>query len=260
MSKQTLQIVKIGGNVINNETVLNAFLKDFAALKGPKILVHGGGKRASEISSAMGLESKMINGRRVTDAATVEVVTMVYAGLLNKNITAQLQKYSCNAIGLSGVDANCILAHKRIVKDVDYGFAGDVDAINSQFIHLLLQNNVTPVFCAITHDKNGQLLNTNADTIASEVAIGMSELYLTDLNFVFELKGVLKNIEDKNSVIKEINSKTYPKLVDKGIISDGMLPKLHNCFNALEKGVNKVKIGDVTLVKESIKLYTTLTL
>ncbi len=260
MSKQTLQIVKIGGNVINNETVLNAFLKDFAALKGPKILVHGGGKRASEISSAMGLESKMINGRRVTDAATVEVVTMVYAGLLNKNIAAQLQKYSCNAIGLSGVDANCILAHKRIVKDVDYGFAGDVDAINSQFIHLLLQNNVTPVFCAITHDKNGQLLNTNADTIASEVAIGMSELYLTDLNFVFELKGVLKNIEDKNSVIKEINSKTYPKLVDKGIISDGMLPKLHNCFNALEKGVNKVKIGDVTLVKESIKLYTTLTL
>ncbi|REE83041.1 N-acetylglutamate kinase [Lutibacter oceani] len=260
MSKQTLQIVKIGGNVINNETVLNAFLKDFAALKGPKILVHGGGKRASEISSAMGLESKMINGRRVTDAATVEVVTMVYAGLLNKNIAAQLQKYSCNAIGLSGVDANCILAHKRIVKDVDYGFAGDVDAINSQFIHLLLQNNVTPVFCAITHDKNGQLLNTNADTIASEVAIGMSELYLTDLNFVFELKGVLENIEDKNSVIKEINSKTYPKLVDKGIISDGMLPKLHNCFNALEKGVNKVKIGDVTLVKESIKLYTTLTL
>lgn len=260
MKNQILKIVKIGGNVINNEDALRSFLKDFAALEGPKILVHGGGRKASEVSAAMGLEPKMINGRRVTDEATVEVVTMVYAGLLNKKIIANLQSFGCNAMGLSGADANCILAHKRIVKDIDYGFAGDVDAINSEIIGVLIKNNVTPVFCAITHDKNGQLLNTNADTIASEVAIGMSNLYKTELNFVFELKGVLENIEDKNSVIEQINSEKYEQLVVKGVIADGMLPKMHNCFNSLEKGVDKVKIGDASLVKSSTKLYTTLSL
>ena len=260
MKKQALKIVKIGGNVINNEEALNSFLKDFSELKGPKILVHGGGKKATEVSEAMGLQPQMKNGRRVTDEVTVEVVTMVYAGLMNKKIVAQLQKNDCNAMGLSGADANCILAHKRIVTAIDYGFAGDVDAINSEFIYVLLQNNVTPVFCAITHDKNGQLLNTNADTIASEVAIGMSSLYETELNFVFELKGVLENIEDKNSVISQINSEKYEQLIEKGVISEGMIPKLHNCFNALGKGVGKVKIGDASLVKKSTKLYTTLTI
>ena len=260
MKNQTLKIVKIGGNVINNDEALNAFLKDFSTLNGPKILVHGGGKKATEVSSAMGLEPQMINGRRVTDEATVEVVTMVYAGLLNKKITAKLQSFGCNAMGLSGADANCILAHKRIVKDVDYGFAGDVDAINSEIINVLLQQNITPVFCAITHNKKGQLLNTNADTIASEVAIGMSNLYKTELNFVFELKGVLSTIEDKDSVITTINSVKYEQLVAEGIIADGMLPKLHNCFNSLEKGVHKVKIGNASLVKSDTKLCTTLTL
>jgi acetylglutamate kinase len=163
-------------------------------------------------------------------------------------------------MGLSGADANCIVAHKRIVKDIDYGFAGDVDTINAEIIDVLLQNNVTPVFCAITHDKNGQLLNTNADTIASEVAIGMSKLYKTELNFVFELKGVLESIDDKDSVITEINSGKYEQLVAQGIIADGMLPKMHNCFNSLEKGVSKVKIGDASLVNSSNKIYTTLSL
>lgn len=260
MKNQTLQIVKIGGNVINNEDALNSFLKDFSEITGPKILVHGGGRKATEVSSAMGLEPKMINGRRVTDEATVEVVTMVYAGLLNKKITAKLQSFGCNAMGLSGADANCILAHKRIVKDIDYGFAGDVDAINSEIIDVLLKNKVTPVFCAITHDKNGQLLNTNADTIASEVSIGMSEIYNTELNFVFELKGVLKSIDDKDSVITAINPEKYKELVAEGIIADGMIPKIHNCFKALEKGVTKVKIGDASLVSGSTKLYTTLSL
>ncbi len=260
MTKQALKIVKIGGNVINNEEALFSFLKDFSELDGPKILVHGGGRKATEMSSAMGLKPKMINGRRITDEATVEVVTMVYAGLLNKKIASQLQKYGCNAMGLSGADANCILAHKRIVKDIDYGFAGDVDAINDSVIHVLLQNNITPVFCAITHDKNGQLLNTNADTIASEVSIGMSKLYKTELNYVFELKGVLESIDDKNSVITKINSEKYDQLVSKGIIADGMIPKLYNCFNSLKKGVNTVKIGDASLVKKSTKLYTTLSL
>lgn len=260
MNKQTLQIFKIGGNVINNDEALSSFLKDFSTLKGPKILVHGGGKKATEVSAAMGLQPQMINGRRVTDEATVEVVTMVYAGLLNKKIVAQLQKNGCNAMGLSGADANCILAHKRIVKDIDYGFAGDVDAINAEIIDVLLQNKVTPVFCAITHDKNGQLLNTNADTIASEVAIGMSKRYNTELNFVFELKGVLESIEDKNSVITEINSEKYEQLIAQGIIADGMLPKMHNCFNSLKKGVSKVKIGDASLVKSTNNRYTTLTI
>ncbi len=260
MSKQILKVVKIGGNVINNEDALFSFLKDFALLKGPKILVHGGGKKATELSALMGLKPKMIEGRRVTDKATVDVVTMVYAGLLNKKISAKLQSFGCNAMGLSGADANCILAHKRIVKDIDYGFAGDVDAINFEIIDVLLKNNVTPVFCAITHDKKGQLLNTNADTIASEVTIGMSKLYTTELNFVFELKGVLENIDDKDSVITEINSEKYKQLVANGIIAEGMIPKLHNCFNSLEKGVNKVKIGDATLVKNNKNRYTTLSL
>ncbi|SDX75895.1 N-acetylglutamate kinase [Lutibacter oricola] len=260
MTKQTLKVVKIGGNVINNEEALFSFLKDFSELDGPKILVHGGGRKATEVSSAMGLKPQMINGRRVTDEATVEVVTMVYAGLLNKKVTAKLQSFGCNAMGLSGADANCILAHKRVVKDIDYGFAGDVDEINSEIIDVLLKNGVTPVFCAITHNKKGQLLNTNADTIASEVTIGMSELYNTELNFVFELKGVLESIDDKDSVITEINAEKYEQLVAQGIIADGMLPKMHNCFNSLKKGVGKVKIGDASLVKKSTKLYTTLSL
>ena len=260
MIKQPLRIFKIGGNVINNEAVLTSFLKEFSKINEPKILVHGGGRRASEISSAMGLVPQMINGRRITDEATLEVVTMVYAGLLNKNIVAKLQSFGCNSIGLSGADGNSIEAHKRIVKDIDYGYAGDVDKMNPDVAIALLQNNVTPVFCAITHNKKGQLLNTNADTIASEAAIGMSNLYNVELNYVFELKGVLENFEDKNSVIKEIDSEKYSALIEKGIIAEGMLPKLHNCFNALKKGVDKVKIGDVTMVNGTNEIYTTLTL
>jgi acetylglutamate kinase len=223
-------------------------------------LIHGGGKRATKIASEMGLKPKMINGRRVTDEANLEIVTMVYAGLLNKNITAQLQKNNCNAIGLSGADANCIKAHKRIVEGIDYGFAGDIDEVNSEFINVLLKQNITPVFCAITHDKNGQLLNTNADTIASEIAIAMCSFFHVQLNYVFELKGVLETIEDKNAVIKEINLNKYKQLIERDIISEGMIPKLQNCFNALKKGVKKVKIGDATLIKGTDKLYTTLTI
>jgi len=260
MDKQLLKIVKIGGNIINDEVALYSFLKDFSAIESPKILVHGGGKKATEISEAMGLNPKMISGRRVTDAETLEVVTMVYAGLLNKKITAQLQKLNCNALGLSGADANCILAHKRIVSDVDYGFAGDVDAINAEFIEVLLQHNVTPVFCAITHDKNGQLLNTNADTIASEISIAMSGFYEVELNFVFELKGVLLNIENKDSVIQHINLKKYEQLIEDDVLSEGMVPKLHNCFNALKKGVQKVNIGDASLIKNTTNLFTVLSI
>ncbi|MBL4939041.1 MAG: acetylglutamate kinase [Lutibacter sp.] len=260
MNKKTLYIVKIGGNVINNEVALFSFLKDFSKLNDPKILVHGGGKKATELASELGLKPKMIKGRRVTDKANLDIVTMVYAGLLNKKITAQLQRNNCNSIGLSGADANCIVAHKRIVKDIDYGFAGDIDLVDTNVIKMFLQNKIAPVFCAITHDKKGQLLNTNADTIASEIAVAMSPYFQVELNYVFELNGVLENIEDKKSVIPYINLEKYKQLIENRIISEGMIPKLHNCFNALEKGVSKVKIGSETMIKNINSNCTTLTL
>lgn len=260
MDKPVLKIIKIGGNIINDQKALKAFLTDFALIDGMKILVHGGGKRASEILTLMGISPKMINGRRITDDKTLEVVTMVYAGLLNKNIVSRLQALNCNAIGLSGADANSIRAHKRIVTDVDYGFAGDVDAVNSELIGQLVRTNLSPVFCAITHDKNGQLLNTNADTIATEVAIAMSNDFEVELNYVFDLQGVLLDIDDKDSVIEQINDKHYKKLIEDGIIADGMLPKLHNCFNALRRGVQSVKIGNANLIKSRPNLFTTLSL
>ena len=209
MNRQQLHIIKIGGNIINNPEVLSSFLNDFSEFEGLKILVHGGGKKATELANSIGLKPKMINGRRITDAENLEIVTMVYAGLLNKNIVAQLQQNNCNALGLSGVDANCILAHKRIVKDIDYGFAGDIDAVNSNNISVFLENDMTPVFCAITHDKNGQLLNTNADTIASEIAVGMSNKYDVSLIYTFEKNGVLRSVDNDDSVIENINSTSY---------------------------------------------------
>lgn len=258
--KQKLKIIKIGGNVINNKEALSSFLADFSTIKEAKILVHGGGKRATEILAELGLKPKMVNGRRVTDKDTLEIVTMVYAGLLNKNITAQLQQNNCNAIGLSGADANSILAHKRVVKDVDYGFAGDVDAVNSEMIKVFVENNLTPVFCAITHDKIGQLLNTNADTIAAELAKGMSKYFEVELIYCFEKLGVLANVDDEESVIEKINSETYLKLKEKGIIVDGMMPKIDNCFDALQNGVSKVIIGKPKVIIDKNLKHTTLTL
>ncbi len=194
--KKQLSIIKIGGNVINGKEELDFFLNDFAALDGLKILVHGGGRKATEIADLMGLKPIMIAGRRVTDQANLEVVTMVYAGLLNKNIVAQLQAKGCNALGLSGADANVIKAHKRIVKDIDYGFAGDIDEVENKTISLFLNAGIVPVFSAITHDNQGQLLNTNADTIAAELAKGLSEDFEVELIYCFEKNGVLKRVED----------------------------------------------------------------
>lgn len=260
MEKPILKIVKIGGNVIEDAFLLNDFLKDFSAMEGFKILVHGGGKKATELSKSLGLEPKMVNGRRVTDTANLELVTMVYAGLINKNMVAQLQKCNCNALGLSGADANVIKAHKRVVKEVDYGFAGDVDAVNGLVLTQFLQQGLTPVFCAITHDKNGQLLNTNADTVASEIAVEMANYFTVELHFLFELKGVLRSIDDENSVIEQMDLESYQNLVEKGVIAGGMLPKLHNCFNALQKGVAKVKIGNAQYIKNPNSIHTTLSL
>jgi acetylglutamate kinase len=258
--KEKLTVIKIGGNVINNSEALTSFLTDFSKVNGLKILVHGGGKRATEMANDLGLQPKMIGGRRITDEANLEIVTMVYAGLLNKNITAELQKYNCNVIGLSGSDANCILAHKRIVKDIDYGFAGDVDKVNASAIKVFLENEMVPVFCAITHDKNGQLLNTNADTIASEIAKGMSKDYDVELIYCFEKNGVLQDVNDDNSVIEKIDSNTYKVLKENKIIADGMLPKMENCFESLRKGVEKVIIGNPKVIADKNQKFTTLTL
>jgi len=258
--KQTLKIVKIGGNIIEDKQLLKAFLKDFAALKEPKILVHGGGKSATTLAQKLGLKPTMYKGRRLTDKANLEVAVMVYAGLINKNIVANLQAHNCSALGLTGADANIILAAKRPVKHVDYGFVGDIINVSAKSIKLFLDNGLTPVFCAISHNNKGQLLNTNADTIASEVASALSDFYCVELHYIFELKGVLSDINDKNSVIEKINLKKYKDLLDDVKIADGMLPKLHNCFEALNKGVYQVKIGDASLVGKTQNLHTTLSL
>ncbi|MFC4095185.1 acetylglutamate kinase [Euzebyella saccharophila] len=255
-----LSIVKIGGNVIENKAELTKFLNNFALLKGPKILVHGGGKLATQLGKKLGIESKMIGGRRITDDKSLELITMVYGGLVNKNIVAELQSLNCNAIGFSGADGDTIQAHKRPVKDIDYGFAGDVDGVSSTTIKKLLEADLTPVFCAMTHDGKGQLLNTNADTIASELAIGMSGVYETTLYYCFEKKGVLMDVNDDQSVIKHIDSLSYQTLLEKKVIADGMLPKMHNCFHALKKNVHQVRIGDIEMLHPNANLFTTLTL
>lgn len=257
---QTLKVVKIGGNIIDDEKALNAFLQEFSQLDGPKLLVHGGGKLASQLSKTMNVEVKMVEGRRITDAQTLDIITMVYGGKINKNIVALLQANGCNALGFTGADGNSIVSVKRPVKAIDYGFVGDVVKVNTKVPALLLNNGVTPVFCAITHDKNGQLLNTNADTIASELAIAFSEEFKVELYYCFEKSGVLENIEDETSIIEHINSETYDKLAENGIISDGMLPKLNNCFHALNGKVSKVCIGKTNMLFETNAVFTTLTL
>ncbi|ARV16792.1 acetylglutamate kinase [Polaribacter sp. SA4-12] len=257
---EKLSIVKIGGNIIEDETSLNAFLKLFANLEGKKILVHGGGKRATHIASKLGIESKMINGRRITDAETLEVITMVYGGLVNKNVVAKLQALHIDAIGLTGADINSIQSEKRPIKEVDFGFVGDVKKVAHNSIDKLIKADFTPVFCAITHDGNGQLLNTNADTIASTIAVGMSEIYESSIYYCFELNGVLRDFNDKNSVVKLINSKTYQELLEDKIITDGMLPKLENCFDALKNGVHKVNMGNTTMLTNENDNFTTITL
>lgn len=245
---------------MNNAPDLDRFLEDFAAQEGFKILVHGGGKIASDLATSLGLEQKMAGGRRITDEETLDVVTMVYAGLLNKKMVSKLQSFDCNAIGLSGADGNSIRAHKRIVKDLDYGFAGDVDEVGSGMIESLLRSRLCPVFCAITHDKKGQLLNTNADTIASELAKGLSRKFDVELLYCFEKDGVLENIENDDSVVEHLDGKKYNQMKELGQIAEGMLPKLKNCFEALEKGVSRVVISSPELLRNPQRKHTTLTL
>ena len=240
-----LTIVKIGGNVIDNSENLHYFLEDFSALEGDKILVHGGGKVATDLGVSMGVEAKMVDGRRVTDIHTLRIVTMAYAGLINKNIVAQLQARACNAIGLTGADGNTIKAVKRPVKTIDYGFVGDLDenSVAVGTIKSLLDAGLVPVFCAITHDGDTQLLNTNADTVASAIAVAMSEVYETTLMYCFEKRGVLRDVEDDNSLVPEIRMDEFESLQAQGVVSGGMIPKLHNAFEAIKSGVREVYIG-----------------
>lgn len=238
-----LNIIKIGGNIIDDEEKLSSFLQSFAAIESKKILIHGGGKMATKLAEKMGLKQQMIKGRRITDAETLKLVTMVYAGLINKNIIARLQAFNCNAIGLTGADGNTILAHKRIVEGLDYGFAGDVDEVNANLLNDLLSGGLSPVLSPITHDGKGQLLNTNADTIAQEAAKALSRLYDVTLIYCFEKAGVLLNADDDSSVIAQIGKQTFRELKDKQLVFAGMIPKLNNAFAALNSGVTKVVIG-----------------
>lgn len=247
-----LYVIKIGGNIIDDEAKLASFLNDFASIEEKKILVHGGGKLATRLAEKLGIDQQLVDGRRITDAETLKIVTMVYAGFINKNIVAGLQANNCNAMGLCGADGDAILAHKRQHPVLDYGFVGDVDAINTELISGLLEKNIALVFAPITHDQQGQLLNTNADTIAQEIARGMSELYDVQLIYSFEKSGVLLDANDDTTVIPEIKPSYYWQLKSKNKIFAGMIPKLDNAFAALKSGVDKVIIGKAENLKELI--------
>lgn len=239
-----IKVVKIGGNIVDNPTALQHFIKDFAVLEGHKVLVHGGGKEASRLGEKLGIPATMIDGRRVTSAETLDVVTMVYAGLINKRIVSMLQAEGVNALGLSGADGNVITATKRPANPIDYGFVGDIanEGVNTDTLQLLIENDIVPVFCAITHDGHGTMLNCNADTIASAVAIGASKISETQLIYCFEQPGVMADINNPDSLIAEITPDTYAHLKASGVVNKGMLPKIDNAFKAIDNGVKNVVI------------------
>jgi acetylglutamate kinase len=238
-----LLIIKIGGNVVDDEAKLSHFLKIFAAIEENKILVHGGGKLATKLAEKLEVPQQLVEGRRITDAETLKIVTMVYAGYINKNIVAQLQAAGCNAIGLTGADGNAILAHQRTTSDINYGFAGDIDKVNTSLFRQLMNEGHAIVMSPITHNKEGQLLNTNADTIAQEIARALSVFYQVKLIYSFEKTGVLLDAADNTSVITRMNKHNYTELKEKELVFAGMIPKLDNAFLALQQGVHKVIIG-----------------
>jgi acetylglutamate kinase len=256
---KTLKVIKIGGNIINDSQALQEFLKQFAVLEGPKILVHGGGKLATKMAEDLSIPVTMKDGRRVTDAATLDIITMVYAGKINKNIVAQLQVNQCNSVGFTGADGNTILSTKRPAAPVDFGYVGDVQQVNTSVVETLVEQNITPVFCAITHDSNGQLLNTNADTIAAQLSIAFAQAYHVELYYCFEKNGVLKNITDEDSVITHITSESYKTLLNEGIFAEGMLPKMTNCMDAVQQKVSKVCIGKPAMLFSENQNFTTIT-
>lgn len=253
MNKEPLYIIKVGGNIIDDDAKLHSFLSSFAALQGRKILVHGGGKLATKLASDLQIPQQMVDGRRITDAETLKVVTMVYAGYINKKIVASLNALKALSIGISGADAEVIKSHKRIHPSIDFGFVGDVDSVNTDFLASLLNKNLNIVVAPITQDENGQLLNTNADTIAQEIAKAMCKLFQTILIYSFEKKGVLKDVNDNNSVISHIDAEIYQTLKNENAIFAGMIPKLDNAFEAINAGVSKVIIGDAESLQELVE-------
>lgn len=244
MSGDVIQVVKIGGNVIDNPRALASFLDDFAAMPGPKMLVHGGGKEATRMSADMGVEAVMIDGRRVTDARTLQIVTMVYAGLINKRIVAMLQERGCDAVGLTGADGNVIPATRRPAKPVDYGYVGDIDParVGYGFMASLLQSGKVPVFCAICHDGHGTLLNCNADSVAAAVAAGASRIGPATLTYCFEKAGVMTDVDDESTVLPLIDEQMFARLKEEGIVAQGMIPKLRNALDSAKGGVRHVRI------------------
>lgn len=248
-----LYVIKIGGNVIDDANALSSFLQSFSRIESKKILVHGGGKLATRMAGQLGIPQAVVEGRRITDAETLKVVTMVYAGHINKNIVAGLQSHQCNAVGLTGADGNIITANKREKATVDYGFAGDIEKVNAGFLETLLDQSCVPVIASITHDGCGQLLNTNADTIANGVAKEMSRRYNVSLVYCFENEGVLRDVNDPLSVIRHIDKAEYSKLKTDGVISGGMIPKIDNAMQAIEHGVQTVIIGKAQQLPQLIE-------
>ena len=239
---EKLVLIKVGGKIVEEENTLRQLLKDFAAIEGHKVLVHGGGRSATKLAAELGVETKMVNGRRITDADMLRIVTMVYGGLVNKNIVAKLQALGVNALGLTGSDMNLIRSEKRPVKEVDYGYVGDVKEVNAELLAGLIKQGIVPILAPLTHDKEGHLLNTNADTIAGEAAKALAKYFEVTLMFCFEKKGVLMDENDDESVIPEIDREAFKKYVDEGIIQGGMIPKLENAFQAIDAGVRRVVI------------------
>lgn len=247
--KNKLTIIKVGGGILNERKLFEIFLENYSKIKGLKLLIHGGGVIASNYMIRLGIPVKMNNGRRITDSNTLDIAVMTYAGLINKNIVSILQKFNCNAIGLCGADANLITSKIREIKEIDYGLVGDIISVNDNFINQLLKLKISPIICSLTHNGYGQLLNTNADSIASEISIKLSKNYDVTLKYCFDKPGVLIDKNDNLSFKKTISKTDYKQLVNDKIISDGMVPKIENCFYALENGVNNVFIGDHDIIK-----------
>ncbi|MFN9854545.1 MAG: acetylglutamate kinase [Bacteroidota bacterium] len=242
--KEKLTIIKIGGMIIDHPQRLDSFLDQVAALPGKKVLIHGGGKLATDLAQQMGVAQKMVDGRRITDTATLKIVTMVYAGYINKNLVASLNARGCNAVGISGADGKLIQAHIRKHSTIDFGWVGDIDTVDVDLLTTLLASRFLPIIAPITSDTNGQLLNTNADTIAAALAVALSRLFEVQLVYAFEHPGVLRHLEDPDSVIPQMNDALYQQLLKEQVITGGMMPKLQNAFNTLTQGVEKVIIGD----------------
>jgi len=255
---EKLFVVKVGGAVLEDAKTLNEFLQHFAELEGNKILIHGGGRSATQLSTRLGIETKMVDGRRITDEETISIVTMVYGGLINKKTVAVLQSKNCNALGLTGADMNLITAIKRPVKDIDYGFVGDIVKVDNNAFNILINAGFVPIIAPLTHDKNGQLLNTNADTIASSISTAMVNQFDVSLIYCFEKEGVLSDPENELSVISELNRNDYQQYLASGVIHSGMIPKLDNSFKALELGVKSVVITNANSLNSKKGTHLTL--